>query len=228
MTIGITDCSKFDDYRRWITAENGVDVIRLSYKERNFHLVDKCDGVLLSGGDEDVHPRFYNKIEYLEFCQGTDEHRDEFEWKILQHTETSNKPVLGICKGLQIANVFFGGSLIPDIPAFGKFNHSKFPAVDRHHAIHVDKNSELHKISGKETGEINSAHHQSADRIGTGLIANAISPDGIVEGLERKHSDGKSFLLLVQWHPERMVNQESIFSKNIRHIFLRRVSEQHP
>ena len=72
-------------------------------------------------------------------------------------------------------------------------------------------------------GEINSAHHQSADKIGQGLTGNAASDDGVVEGLERVQQDGKPFLLLVQWHPERMSNLESNFSRNIKNKFLETV-----
>jgi len=101
------------------------------------------------------------------------------------------------------------------------FNHSKFEeGKDRDHLIEIDTNSLLYKIAGQEKGEINSAHHQSVDMPGYGLVANAMSPDGVIEGMERIEAKGKSFLLLVQWHPERMTNQGSIFSQNIRRSFL--------
>ena len=123
-------------------------------------------------------------------------------------------------------NVYFGGTLVPDIPAFGKFNHSKLEeGKDREHTIGIDKNSVLYKILGEEEGKVNSAHHQSADMPGYGLVANAISPDGIIEGMERKEPEGKSFLLLIQWHPERMINQESIFSKNVKQAFLAEIRD---
>ncbi len=144
----------------------------------------------------------------------------------MQHTEENQKPLLGICRGLQFVNVYFGGTLVPDIPAFGKFNHGKFKeGNDREHLINIDPNSTLYKIIGEEKGKINSAHHQSVDMPGYGLVVNALSPDGIVEGMERREPEGKSYLMLVQWHPERMTNQESIFAKNIRHSFLDAVRE---
>ena len=217
--IGITDCGSYPNYEKWMLNLPEVSVIRLSYKENNLDDVKKCHGVVLSGG-EDVHPRFYNKKEYIEFCDEIDERRDEFEWNVLEYTESTKIPVLGICRGLQMANVFFGGTLIPDIPSFGMYNHSRFAKEDRYHDINVDPNSELKKIAQLDLGRINSAHHQSADMIGKGLVANSFSPDGVIEGLERRNADGKPYLMLVQWHPERMLPQESPFSANVRMSFI--------
>ena len=217
VTIGITDCSKYPNYERWITSE-GAGVIKLS-PEKNFTDIEKCDGIILSGG-EDVHPRFYNKKEYFELCHEVDERRDEFEWKVLEYTKRNDLPLLGICRGLQMANVFFGGTLIPHIPAFGKFDHSKRGTADRYHIAHVDPNSALKTIVGVASGEINSAHHQSAERVGNGLVVNALSSDGIIEGMERQHAESGAYLQLVQWHPERMTDLQSPFSRNIRKSFL--------
>jgi putative glutamine amidotransferase len=225
--IGITDCSKFPNYQQWIEREPGTRVIKLSHQLNNFNDVEKCDGIILSGG-EDVHPRFYNKLEYLEYCHEIDEKRDEFEWKVLEQTEKNELPLLGICRGLQMANVYFGGTLIPDIPAFGKFNHSRFPDKDREHTIQVDPYSELFKIAGTGSGETNSAHHQSAELVAKSLITNAISPDGIIEGLERKVKDNKPYLQLVQWHPERMIDQQNVFAKNIKLSFLEAIRSSKP
>jgi len=133
---------------------------------------------------------------------------------------------LGICRGLQLANVFFGGNLIPDIPATGKPDHSKVNGIDRYHNVSVVENSILKQIVGTTNGEVNSAHHQSADRIGNDLVISAISEDGIIEGLERKQTQDDPFLVLVQWHPERMTNLESVFSKNIKLRFLDEVRVQ--
>lgn len=120
--------------------------------------------------------------------------------------------------GLQIANVFFGGSLIPDIPAWGKFNHSKLPDnTDRYHAVKVDPDSALFHLLQQKEGRINSNHHQSVEKVGNGLIVSALSEDGVVEALERRGPG--PYLSLVQWHPERMNDQESPFVKNIRQAF---------
>ena len=217
ITIGITDCSRYQNYHRWIESEPGIKIVKLSHLNQNFDDISKCDGIILSGG-EDVHPRFYKKEEFLELCHEINEERDDFEWKVVEYTEKNRLPLLGICRGLQVANVFFGGTLIPHIPAFGKFDHSKKGSFDRYHNIQVDSNSQLQSIVGTTSGQVNSAHHQSADRIGKGLVASAISGDGVVEAIEKE--DENALFQLVQWHPERMDNLESVFSRNIKTQFL--------
>jgi putative glutamine amidotransferase len=219
--VGVTDCSKYPNYEKWMLKEPGVEVIRLGYRQNNFDDIAKCDGIVLTGG-EDVHPLFYKRPDYFNYCDqdNLDEKRDEFEWKVMEYTQHHQIPVLGICRGLQIANVYFGGTLIPDIPSFGKPDHSKIMGVDRYHPVTVEGPGLLRKIAGTTGGEVNSAHHQAADKIGKGLAVNAVSADGIVEGLERENAGGKSFLLLVQWHPERMSDPESALVKNIKNSFL--------
>ncbi len=226
LIIGVTDCSKYDNYANWISAGENVETLRLSYKENNFEAIKKCHGILLTGG-EDVHPRFYQKPEYLPLCYAhdMDERRDEFELSVLEFLRKNRIPVLGICRGLQITNVFFGGTLIPDIPTFGKFNHSKRAGNDTYHAISVDTNSVLYQQVNSAAGEINSAHHQSTERVGTGLVANSFSPDGVIEGLERLNPAGQSYLSLVQWHPERMSDQNNVFTRNIKTSFLEAVQK---
>jgi putative glutamine amidotransferase len=219
ITVGITDCSKYANYESWLLSEPEVEVIKLSQKLKNSADAKKCDGIILSGG-EDVHPRYYNKPEYEAYCHEINEPRDEFEFKVLDEVEANQLPLLGICRGLQVANVYYKGTLVPDIPSFGKFNHSRYSNVDRYHTIDVDVTSELYKITGVAKGEINSAHHQSAELIGKGLVANSLSIDGIVEGIERQKSEGKPFLQLVQWHPERMTDLDNPFSKKIKQAFL--------
>lgn len=218
--IGVTDCSKYDAYANWI-ADEGIKTVKISYKDNSLNEIHRCDGILLTGG-EDVHPRFYNKPEYYPYCykHDIDEKRDELEFKVLEHVRDAKKPLLGICRGLQVANVFFGGTLIPDIPSFGKFNHSKLNGVDRYHDVAVDPNSLFHSVVKATKGQINSAHHQSAELVSPDLVANAFSEDGVIEGLEWKSPEGKPYLLLVQWHPERMTDQQSAFSKNVKASFL--------
>lgn len=225
MVIGMGEGSKYFNYENWFKNEPGVEIIKLGYHDNNFDEIEKCNGIVLTGG-HDINPRLYNQPDFLPYCDPNDldEKRDEFEWKMMQYIEENQMPLLGICRGMHFINIFYGGTLIPDIPAFGKFNHGKFKeSVDREHEITVDKNSQLYTITGQENGSVNSAHHQAVDMPGFGLVATALSPDGIIEAMERKDATGRSYLLLVQWHPERMQHQESIFSKNIKTSFLKAV-----
>ncbi len=222
IVIGISEGTKYFNYDNWIKEEPGVEIIKLSYHENNFNEIENCHGIILSGG-HDINPRLYNQPDFLPYCDpdDMDEKRDEFEWKMMQHIEENQKPLLGICRGLHFVNVFYGGTLIPDIPAFGKFNHGKFKeGHDREHELTIDKHSHLYKITGQEKGMINSAHHQATDMPGFGLVATAVSPDGIIEAMERREPEGRSYLMLVQWHPERMTDQQSSFSKKIKESFL--------
>lgn len=224
ITIGVTDCSKYDNYARWIEAYGSkVETLKLSEKVNNLADAARCHGILFTGG-EDVHPRFYGKPEYLSYCHQDDvnELRDEFELKLMEYTEHNHIPVLGICRGLQVFNVFMGGTLIPDIPAWGKPTHSKLAdGSDRYHLVKVVSDSWFKDLVGQSEGETNSNHHQSIDRIGNGLVISAFSEDGIVEAADRKDTAGKGFLCLVQWHPERMYNQQNPFVFKVREAFIK-------
>src|ERR1035438_8776097 len=127
IVIGISEGSKYFNYENWFKDEPGVTITKLSYQLDNFDVIVNCDGIILSGG-HDINPRLYNQPGFLDYVnpKDIDERRDEFEWKIMQHIEQDRKPLLGICRGLQLVNVYYGGTLVPDIPAFGKFNHGKF------------------------------------------------------------------------------------------------------
>ena len=228
IVIGISEGSNYHNYENWMKDEPDVEIIKLSYHLDNINEIEKCDGIILTGGG-DINPQLYHQPGFMAYIdpKDIDMKRDEFEWKIMQHIDEKQKPLLGICRGLQFANVYFGGVLLPDIPSFGKFNHAKFKeGNDREHAVDIDPNSLLYQITVEEKGRINSAHHQSVDIPGFGLVANAFSPDGIIEGMERKEKEGKAYLMLVQWHPERMANQESSFVKKIKQSFLDAVREK--
>ncbi len=228
ITIGITDCGeKHQIYEKWILYRNdNIEIIKLGYRQGNLEEISKCDGILLTGG-EDVHPRFYNKPENLPLCNPDfiDEQRDEFEWKVCEYVFDNKIPLLGICRGLQFVNVFLGGTLIADIPSIGKNNHSKYyEGKDRYHQIAVFPESDLAKIVGVNAGIINSAHHQSVDLPASNLVVNALSEDGIVEGVEWEKPNDHS-MTLVQWHPERIEDFENPFNRRIREVFIEAAKE---
>lgn len=217
--IGVSYCdSGFENYKDWLErAGVEIETVVLSYKELNAEDLKKCDGLLLTGGD-DVHPKLYGEPE----AKGDkyNRERDGFEFKLLDIAFSKNIPVLGICRGLQLTNVYLRGSLISDIQTIIGTNHRRDENTgeDRLHNIFVLDDSKLFKIVGEKEGIVNSSHHQSADRIGENLRINAKCDDGVIEGLEWAEDD--RFVLLVQWHPERMKNFESPFSKNLLDAFI--------
>ncbi len=223
LRIGITDCGKFENYRRWITDTVGMEVIKLSRHLQNASEVSACDGVLFSGG-EDVDPKLYGKPQYAAEFALTDviPARDRFEYEVIRLALAGKKPILGICRGLQLLNVFLGGTLVPDIPSrLHSVAHSKIGGVDQLHPIQVLNGSQLYQITETPGGTVNSAHHQSADQIAPALQITAYSDSDIVESLEWKEPANKNWLQLVQWHPERMPDLQSPFSARLKTAFLK-------
>lgn len=230
--LGITDSKKFDDYSNWILSSNRyVEIVRLSYQFDNAEMVATCNGIIMTGG-EDVHPELYGKPEYLEILDSKqiNEERDAFEMKLVNQVFQLKKPLLGICRGLQLANVFLGGTLIPDIPSvMNDSQHGKIDGKDQLHEVKLIEGSLINDISHKTEGIINSAHHQSAAEIGEGLKVTAFATSKekiqIIEALEWEYPDDKAWLLLVQWHPERITDNDN-FSKAIRTAFINELAKK--
>ncbi len=226
LTIGITNCNEWVNYERWVkSADKDISIVKLEAGKGEDSFVSHCDGIILTGG-EDVDPALYGKPEYAEQykLEKLNPERNKFEFDILKETEEYKIPVLGICRGLQLANVYFKGTLIPDLPSIEKASHSAGPKQDSVHRVSLERNSRLGKIIGQSEGEINSHHHQAADEIGNGLVVTARSEDGVAEGLEKNKKHDAEFFLLVQWHPERM-DVNNPFSGKLRDAFLKACSE---
>jgi putative glutamine amidotransferase len=219
--IGVTTSdTNFQNYPNWISGE-GVEVVLLSYEQKNTQDFDSCDGFVLTGGI-DIHPAFYQN-DRVDYPNTTvfNESRDLFEMQVFEFARQQNKPILAICRGLQLVNIALGGNLIQDLQENGFTNHRKGPDGDREHKIEVKPGTLLAQIAGVQQGFVNSAHHQGLDQIAEGLTVSAFSEDGVVEAIEYKEAN-KPFLLAVQWHPERMQIPSSnlAFSQNIRSAFI--------
>lgn len=222
LRIGIADCGKYDNYRRWIEASGEAEAVKLSMYLNNPQAVAECDGVVLSGG-EDVQPELYGKPEYVKEYDLKEiiPERDRFEYAVIGNALDQQKPLLGICRGLQVVNVYLGGDLVPDIPSVLHSGfHGKKEGVDQLHPVTIDPGSLLANISGLESGQVNSAHHQSAGMAAQGLRVTAFGDSGIAEALEWEKPQDHSWLLLVQWHPERMPDQASPLTAGVRSAFL--------
>jgi putative glutamine amidotransferase len=168
---------------------------------RNPATLEGLDGLLLTGGS-DVNPKLYNQPRAAE-SEPADDARDELELKLLREALASDLPVLAICRGLQVFNVFQGGTLIQHLANVDVHRvkaHDAEPG--RHPAVHrvwVAPNTRLAEIIGGGGHDVNSRHHQAIESLGQGLIVSAIAADGVIEGIEKP---GASFAVAVQWHPE--------------------------
>jgi putative glutamine amidotransferase len=183
------------------------------------HQVEGCDAVLLPGSRADVDPRKYNADARHEKTAAADAKRNAMDELLLEDAYSQRKPVLAICYGLQTLNVYRAGSLVQHIES--AINHNAGRAVSTAHAVEIDPGSGLGQIvgaNGDRVIQVNSSHHQSADVAGDGLKVVARSPeDGIVEALEGTAPD--HFVLAVQWHPERSVNDVPEVAESARAIF---------
>ncbi|MCC6866740.1 MAG: gamma-glutamyl-gamma-aminobutyrate hydrolase family protein [Ignavibacteria bacterium] len=205
-------------YSNWLD-ENNLPYIILDWNKNNFDDIKKCSSLILTGG-ADIFPEFYNDWEDGKNREDYIPERDGFEFKLFDYALTNNYPILGICRGLQLINCKLNGSLINDIQTIRKTNHRKISDTeDRMHDVSIKNDTLLYEILGVDKGIINSSHHQAIDRVGEGLMVSAKSSDGIIEGIEWEEKNGKPFLLAVQWHPERMNDKTSVFSKNIINRF---------
>jgi putative glutamine amidotransferase len=195
----------------------GVPILT-SYCRKNLReLGPRISGVLVAGGDFDIHPRYYGEEPIRELGRIKPE-RTARETEALKWAMKRDLPVLGICGGMQLLNVVFGGSLYQDLSRQfpGARHHGKKQKGQKRHPVLLRKESRLFRITKKRDLMVNSTHHQAVKALGRGIRDSAISPDGVIEAIE---SAGHSFVLGVQWHPERLMNvpaQKRIISAFIR------------
>lgn len=235
MTIAVTDTlgseHKLRMYVDWLRVHPEVDdCIVLSYRLDNFAQFDACDALVLTGG-HDVDPRLYGERFPHPLVTDCDPRRDAFERRLLDRALGRGCPVLGVCRGLQLANVHLGGSLLPDIESAGYASHRAVNGIDARHGVVVEPDSLLGGIADGPGGDVNSNHHQCANAVAPALRVTARSGDGIAEALEWAAPGTRSFLLLVQWHPERMADRANPLAAGIRERFVveaARTHEEHP
>ncbi|HET7585479.1 MAG TPA: gamma-glutamyl-gamma-aminobutyrate hydrolase family protein [Gemmatimonadaceae bacterium] len=166
-------------------------------------LVEELDAVLLTGG-EDVDPARYGAAPHPA-TEPPCALRDDTEIALVQHARALRRPVLAICRGIQVLNIALAGTLVQDLPSErpSDIAHTGTPRAERSHAVRVAPGSRLAAALALPAGgeiRVNSAHHQAVDRPAAGLRATAWAPDGVIEGVEWDGDDW--WAIGVQWHPE--------------------------
>ncbi len=191
------------DYSESIAAAGGLPVL-LTPDAEVAPLLDRLDGVLLSGG-ADIEPSRYGAQIEPE-CGSVEPERDEFELAIYESATAMQMPVLGVCRGLQLVNVAAGGTLHQHIT---DHTASKQPAHTEIHEVKIEPDTVLAGIYNAEHYGVNSLHHQAVDQVSDDYVVTALSDDGYVEALEHKRLP----ILAVQWHPELMLGakQDPLF-----------------
>ena len=165
-------------------------------------IADRLDGIVFSGGD-DLDPTLYGEPRHPR-AEPVDPHRQRFELAMMAEVEKRRMPTLGICLGSQLMNVYREGSLfqfLPDLTRPDPIEHRKLDDRDPRHSVTLEGSTTISDLLGKRDVLANSSHKQAVHRLGRGLRVIAMSPDGVIEGVE---DPTFPLFLGVQWHPERL------------------------
>ena len=196
-----------NNYVEAVSNAGGVPIILPIIADKNTIKlqIENIDGLVISGG-YDVNPLLYNEepLQKLGFIYPE---RDEYDVEVIKVALELGKPILGICRGLQILNVFFGGTLYQDLSLIDEcyINHSQTSRPDAiGHTVEIVKETMLFNILG-ESVITNSFHHQAIKELGSGLKVSAKAKDGIIEGIEAE----SGFVIGVQWHPEMLAKKHT-------------------
>lgn len=197
-------------YMKGIEEAGGIPVmLPLTIdKEIVLPLAEAFDGFLFTGGP-DVHPSIYGEKKE-NVCGEPCEERDLMEKILLERLIALDKPVFGICRGIQLFNALLGGTLYQDIPSQFQSKkqivHSQNPPYDQPvHHVHIEKESPLYSILQVGTLMVNSYHHQGIKKLSDQLSVAAKAEDGLIEAV---YMPGKRFFIAVQWHPEFMFHAD--------------------
>ena len=213
--IGLTSYGKKKENKYNLPAEyvesvrraGGIPVLLAPGETNIKSLCSRLDGIILTGGG-DIHQDHYNGHAHS-LIYNVDEQRDETEFKITEVILERNIPTLAICRGMQILNTFFGGTLYEHLPeTFGEEDlHRLPPRKTAKHLVEISRGSKLHDIVSTSQMEIVSWHHQAVKDIPKELTITARSKDGVIEGLEL---DSHRWLVAVQWHPELSASEDRL------------------
>jgi len=217
-TIAIS--KSYESYVNWLKSFDSTLIILDMYSigiDSAIKTLNNCDGLLITGGN-DIYPAWYGEEYDSARCDPPDMFRDTLEMKLLEEAIDKKIPVLGICRGLQMINVYFGGSLYFDLPTDlgDHISHRLDDTYECLHEVIIEDDSPFFTLFGQETS--NSNHHQGIKILGEHLIVIGRTEDSLVESITLKNNT-KQFLLGVQWHPERMGFSKPL-SKEVAEVFL--------
>jgi putative glutamine amidotransferase len=215
--------NSYANYYNWIRSFDSTVTCLDMYDmpiDSALMLFKDCSGLILTGGT-DINPALYDQTGDTGRCMTIDDYRDELELRLIDSAMAWGMPVLGICRGHQLLNVAFGGSLIIDIPTDFDTTvaHRCEDFLTCFHPVDIEEGSLLNEITGLTNGTVNSNHHQGIKVLAPLLKVAAYSPDGLPESSEWANPSGRPFLLGVQWHPERL-SPENPLTKAIGERFL--------
>jgi putative glutamine amidotransferase len=196
------------DYPVAVAAGGGLPVVLPPHLDVASELVGRLDGLVLSGG-HDLDPALYAQAPHPELGP-IDPANDRWELALLRAALDRGIPVLGICRGMQLLNVAYGGSLFQDLPSqLGtepELHRQTARGTQVTHDVIVDDGTELARLIGAGQQAVNSFHHQAVDNLGSALIVAARDPEGLVEGIE---DPAREFVVGVQWHAESLYAREA-------------------
>ena len=198
-------------YVRAVEASGGLPVI-VPYTRDARDWLDRVQAVILHGGVNDIDPTRYGGPDTR--ARSVRAERDVFEFNLVEESFRRDTPLLAICRGAQVLNVAFGGSLYTDVP-------SDLPGLDHPHQqgreleavaheVVLDPDSVLHRVVGADRIVVNSAHHQAIRDVPAKLRIAARSTDGLIEAVEARE---RTFMVGVQWHPERLAHADPLSAR---------------
>lgn len=214
--IGISAVASFDEkmyaqrvpYAQAVWAAGGEAIFLPCNPDKSNckQIVSMLDGLLAPGG-HDMDPQLFGEEKIAE-CGTFTRYEDEYDMELIKEAVKQKKPVLAICRGMQVVNAFYGGTLYQDIPTqYSKeIVHARIEEnVERFHTVTIDSDSYLAKVLGKtEEVTVNTSHHQAVKEVAKGFKVTAKAPDGTIEAMESEDAS----VLCVQWHPERLQDME--------------------
>lgn len=205
-----------DEYVQAVSKAGGIPfLIPTVEPSLSREIYERLDGIIFSGGD-DVDPSHFGEEPQVHLGRITPE-RDAFELALARLALEGPKPVLAICRGLQVVNIAAGGDVYQDLAGITtQLHRQQAPRWYGTHRVRLDRKSRLFSLLQKESFRVNSFHHQGVRRVGAGLKAVGWTEDGLVEAVESREED--KMIIGVQWHPECSWNKDPLAESLFLHL----------